>query len=265
VGDKVVRFYARNVHHFAWSMSPDYRYEGGIYVREVPPTHFATWDTVAINVLYRPGDDTTWGGGRVVQLTIDALRWLEKTWGPYAYPSFTNLHRLESGGTEFPMLIMDGGPEYDLILHEAGHNFTYGILANNEWRSGWMDEGLTSYQTSWALGQTPQEVAKSGVVPAPPRLAEGYRVNAETMTPAQRWDFNLPRLDMLGHSQPIGTPAYAFRDFGTYNAMIYNRGELMYSQLRDVLGDTTFAAFFHDYYNRWALKHVDERAMQSSV
>ncbi|HVZ78524.1 MAG TPA: M1 family metallopeptidase, partial [Gemmatimonadaceae bacterium] len=265
VGDKVVRFYARNVHHFAWSMSPDYRYEGGIYVRTVPPTHFATWDTVAINVLYRPGDDTTWGGGRVVQRTINALRWLEKTWGPYAYPSFTNLHRLEGGGTEFPMMIMDGGPEYDLILHEAGHNFTYGILANNEWRSGWMDEGLTSYQTSWALGQTPQEVARSGVVPAPPRLAEGYRVNAETMTPAQRGDFALARLDMLGHSQPIGTPAYAFRDFGTYNAMIYNRGELMYSQLRDALGDTTFAAFFHDYYNRWSLKHVDERAMEASA
>ena len=32
--------------------------------------------------------------------------------------------------------------------------------------------------------------------------------------------------------------------------MIYSRGQLMYSQLRDVLGDNTFKAFFHDYYNR---------------
>ncbi|HEX8724162.1 MAG TPA: M1 family metallopeptidase [Gemmatimonadaceae bacterium] len=263
-GDKAVRFFARNVHHFAWSASPDYRYEGAIYVRQLSPTHFRTWDTLAINVLYRPGDDTTWGGGRAVERTIQAFKWLESVWGPYAYPTFTNVHRLENGGTEFPMMIMDGSAELGLILHEAGHNFTYGILGNNEWRSGWMDEGLTSYQTAWAQGQTPQELAAQGPEP-PPRLGEGYRAYATTMTRRQQAGLFLPELDMLGHSQPIGTPAYDFRDFGTYNAMIYARGELMYSQLRDVLGDSTFRAFFHDYYDRWALKHVDEWAMEASA
>src|SRR5438105_917653 len=37
-GFKAVRFFARDVHHFAWSASPDYRYEGGVYVRAVPHT-----------------------------------------------------------------------------------------------------------------------------------------------------------------------------------------------------------------------------------
>src|SRR5262245_33399394 len=67
---RAVRFYAENVHHFAWSASPDYRYEGGVYVREVPRTHFQTWDTVSVNVLFKPGDDTTWGGGRALERTI---------------------------------------------------------------------------------------------------------------------------------------------------------------------------------------------------
>ena len=262
--DKAVRFFARNVHHFAWSASPDYRYEGAIYVRQLPATHFKTWDTLSINVLYRPGDDTTWGGGRAVERTIEAMKWLESIWGPYAYPSFTNLHRLENGGTEFPMMIMDGSASLGLILHEGGHNFTYGILGNNEWRSGWMDEGLTSYQTAWAQGQTPQELAAQGPEP-PPRLGEGYRAYATTMTRRQEAGLRLAELDMRGQSQPIGTPAYDFRDFGTYNNMIYSRGELMYSQLRDVLGDSTFRAFFHDYYSRWALKHVDEWAMEASA
>ncbi|HEY5219756.1 MAG TPA: M1 family aminopeptidase [Gemmatimonadaceae bacterium] len=162
------------------------------------------------------------------------------------------------------MLIMDGAAGLPLILHEAGHNFTYGILANNEWRSGWMDEGLTSYQTSWEQGQTPQALELLGP-PPPPRLGDGYRAYATTMTNADDAGLNLVRLDLLGHSQPIGTPGYAFRDFGTYNAMIYNRGSLLYSQLRDVLGDSAFRAFFHDYYDRWALKHVDEHAMQASA
>ncbi len=263
-GDKAVRFYARNVHHFAWSASPDYRYEGGIYVRQLPATHFKTWDTLSINVLYRAGDDTTWGGGRAVQRTIQAFQWLESIWGPFAYPSFTNLHRLEGGGTEFPMMIMDGSASLGLILHEGGHNFTYGVLGNNEWRSGWMDEGLTSYQTAWAQGQTAPELAAQGPEP-PPRLGEGYRAYATTMTRRQQADLGMPELDIMGHTQPIGTPAYDFRDFGTYNNMIYSRGQLMYSQLRDVLGDSVFRAFFHDYYNRWALKHVDEWAMEASA
>ena len=76
------------------------------------------------------------------------------------------------------MMIMLGGYSQGLILHELGHVFTYGILGNNEWRSGWMDEGLTDYQTSWAQKLTPQE--QIGVPPVPPLLPKGYRVNAVT-------------------------------------------------------------------------------------
>ena len=262
-GYRAVRFFANDVHHFAWSASPDYRYEGTTYVRQVPRTHFPTWDTVSVNVLYKPGDDSTWGGGRAVERTVFALKWLESIWGPYAYPQFTNVHRLESGGTEFPMMIMDGSASQGLILHEAGHNFTYGILGDNEWRSGWLDEGLTDYQTDWALGATPQE--QIGKTPVPPLLPEGYRVNAVTMPRPDSIGLDSWRLEIAGRSQPIGTTAADFHEFGIYNEMIYTRAKLMYSQLRDVIGDTAFRAFLHDYYDRWALKHVDERAMRASA
>ena len=264
-GYRQVRWIAHDVHHFAWTTSPEYLYEGGVYARPVPDTRYPTWDTVSVNVLYRPGDDTTWGGGRAVQRTQFALRWLESIWGPYAYPQFSNVHRLEGGGTEFPMLIMDGSASQGLILHEGGHVFTYGIVADNEWRSGWMDEGLTSYQTSWALGQTRPEQVRSGIAPPPDRLKEGYRVNAVTIPSADSADLMQIRLDLIGRSEPIGTKAQDFSEFAIYNLMIYDRGELMYSQLRDAVGDTAFRSFFHDYWNRWALKHVDERAMRASA
>lgn len=262
-GFRAVRFYAENVHHFAWSASPDYRYEGGVVVRNVPKQHFQTWDTIWVHVMYKPGDDTTWGGGRALDRTIFAAKWLESIWGPYAYPQISNVHRLDPGGTEFPMMIMDGSASQGLILHEFGHVFTYGILGNNEWRSGWMDEGLTDYQTYWAQNLTRPEQASRP--PIPPRLPEGYRVNALTIPPYDSVGLALWKNELLGESQPIGTPAYDFRDFGVYNTMIYDRARLMYSQLRDVLGDSTFRAFMHDYYTRWALKHVDELAMRGSA
>src|SRR5918999_1000097 len=111
-GFKAVRFVARDVHHFAWSVSPQYRYEGGAYVREVAANgaarvSFPTWDTVGVHVLYRPGDDTTWGGGRALRRTIAALQWLDALYGPYPYPQLTANHRLDGGGTEFQMMMMN--------------------------------------------------------------------------------------------------------------------------------------------------------------
>jgi hypothetical protein len=259
-GFKAVRFYARDVHHFAWSASPDYRYEGAVVVRELPHTHFKTWDTVSIHVLYKPADDTTWGGGRAVNRTITALRWLESVWGPYAYPQMSNVHRLDGGGTEFPMMMMNGGSSQNLIVHEGGHIFTYGILGNNEWRSGWMDEGLTSYQTSWFEGQTPQEKARE--VTPPPRIAEGYRISGVTIPRSDSTNFDMLRLELAGRAEPIGTNAASFSEFSIYNQMIYTRAELMYSHLRDALGDSVFRSFAHGYYDKWALKHVDELAMR---
>ena len=260
---RAVRFIAENVHHFAWSASPDYRYEGGVYVRPIARTHFQTWDSVAVHVLFKPGDDTTWGGGRAVERTIAAAKWLESVWGPYAYPQITNVHRLDGGGTEFPMMVMDGSASQGLILHEFGHVFTYGILANNEWRSGWLDEGLTDFQTDWAQRLTaPEQIGRS---PIPARLAEGYRVNAAAIAPVDTRDLDLVELELLEQSQPIGLAAFEFRDFGVYNTMIYSRAKLMYSQMRDVMGDSMFTQFMHDYYDRWALKHVDELAIRAAA
>jgi hypothetical protein len=276
-GEKVVRIVARDVHEFAWSVSPDYRYEGGVYVRPASPSgepwsRFRTWDTVAVHVLYRAGDERDWGNGQAVQRTINAIGWLERVYGPYAYPQMTNLHRIDGGGTEFPMMMMNGSASQGLILHEGGHIFSFGILANNEWRSGWMDEGLTSYQTSWAQGLTRTDRARNGagvalpIVLREPPKPSGYAglalrptsgPDAESMS---QW-----QMAVQGIAQPIGTRADAFRDFGTYNNMIYSRAEMMYGALRDAIGDTAFSAFLQDYYARWGLRHVDEVAMRASA
>ena len=268
-GEKVVRVVARDVHHFAFSVSPDYRYEGGTYVR--PPVSWSRWplwDTVAVHVLYRPGDETQWGDGQAVERTINAIRWLEQVYGPYAYPQMTNLHRLDGGGTEFPMMMMNGSASQGLILHEGGHIYTYGILANNEWRSGWMDEGLTSYQTAWAQGLTRHERARDTatfpvrVVPAPRRgyAALAMRPGGPDSHALDQW-----RAVVQERAEPIGTRADEFHDFATYNNMIYGRAEMMYGALRDAIGDTAFTAFLRGYYARWGLRHVDEAAMRAEA
>src|SRR5439155_1679146 len=91
---------------------------------------FASYDVT----LDLPEDRATWGNGVAVRNTITALAWLYSLYGAYQWPQLTNVHRIEGGGTEFPMMIMDGSAGLGLIVHEAGHQYTMGQLANNEWR-----------------------------------------------------------------------------------------------------------------------------------
>ncbi len=257
-GYRRVRFLAKGVHHFAWTAAPDYRYEGALYRGTIP-----------VHVLYLPGDEGRWGRGRAVTMIVQALDWLERIYGPYAYPQVTGTHRLESGATEFPMLVMYGGLSPGLVLHETGHIYSYGLLANNEWRSGWMDEGLTDYQTAWAQGLTLPERARAArgerAAGGSGPERSGYRGLAVRPEPVDAQLLQQFRLDLLGRSEPIGTPGPAFSEFGIYNQMVYGRASMMYAALRDVLGDSAFVRFLHDYYARWQFKHVDERAMRGSA
>ncbi|MEO7362189.1 MAG: M1 family metallopeptidase, partial [Gemmatimonadaceae bacterium] len=296
-GMRAVRFYARNVHEFAWSVSPGFRYESAEYVRETPTggLRFPVWTTVPVHVLYRidaPDDcarqiaaapaDTTpaqrridacvnsaltgWRDGKSTGYGLAALKWLESIYGPYAYPQMTILKRADTGGTEFPMMQMNGSASLGLTLHEGGHIFSFGILGNNEWQSGWMDEGLTSYQTAWQGGTTrvPLAAKLAATNPRDPSMpGDSSLSNGRTRLDTIAVRYN--RLITNGSVQPIGTRGDLFGNFTIYNGAVYGRAQQMYAALHDVLGDNDFRAFLKDYYSRWALRHVDRWAMQGSA
>ena len=226
-GRKTIVWYARDVHHFAMSLNPDYRYEGGRF------------NDVAVHVLYQPGDEKSWGGGVAVKRTETALAWLDQLYGKFAWPQITNVHRIEGGGTEFPMMIHNGSADQGLIVHELGHNYTMGILANNEWREGFLDEGFTSFQSTWFA----ETMGRSG----------GY----------QGTESGILGLDLDGMSEPTSLVSEDYRDFVSYNISIYSRGELFFQQLRYIVGDETMRRILRTFYDRWKLRHVDEAAFRA--
>ena len=252
-GRKIVRFYARGVHHFGWAVDPEYRYEGALYRGAIP-----------IHALITPAEMPTLGHGAFVKWNEHALEFLERIYGPYGYPQLTGLIRLDPGATEFPMMAMYGAPSEGTVSHEVGHIYSYGMLANNEWREGWLDEGLTSYQSEWRIRQTPQDFAEGAPRPQPP-AASGYRAHAHVMSSHDRARMELYDVDLVGRAQAPEPPGYSFHEFNVYQMAVYSRADLMYGMLRDLLGDSTFTAFLHDYYGRWRFKHVDELAMRASA
>lgn len=227
-GRKQVRWHAEDVHHFAWSTSPDYIYEQGMY------------DDVAIHVLYRPGDEQAWGGGQAVERTVVALRWLNTVFGAYPYPQVTNLHRIEGGGTEFPMMVMNGGASQGLILHEVGHIYTFGILANNEWYEGWLDEGFTSFQTAWYFEE--QGAGRSQWLGSETRVLD---------------------LELHHKTEPVTLQAERYTEMGIYSSMIYTKGSLVLWMLREMAGKEKMIEITRTFFERYKFHHVDQSAFQS--
>jgi hypothetical protein len=226
-GRRHVRWRADDVHHFAWSISPNYVYEGGRY------------GDVAVHVLYKRGD-VEWAGV-VVERTEDALAFYDTIFGPFAWPQITNVRRIEGGGTEFPMLMMNGSPSSGLILHETGHNYLQGIIANNEWRDGWLDEGFVEYLTRWA-----HELA-------------GRPVD---------WQSDMANIidwEQAGATQPIGLAGAEFVDFATYGAMTYTRAMLVFRMLHHLMGDEAWRAALRRYYEDNRLRHVTEADLRAAV
>ncbi len=228
-GRKRVRWRAEHVHHFAWSTDPAYIYEGG------------RAGDVLLHVLYRPGDEAEWGDGKAVERSRRALQWLEGVLGPYPYPQLTNLHRLERGGTEFPMLVMNGGASQGLIIHEFSHQWMMGILGSNEWKEAWLDEGFASFLAGWFQ----QEHGDTTI----------WR---ELLT-------RLAKVEASGRTQPVSTPAADFVDFSMYNTMSYTKGEAVLYMLRELIGDDAFRQGLRAYSLGQRFHHVNEGDLRAAM
>jgi hypothetical protein len=234
-GRKWVRFHAENVHHFAWSADPQYRHD--IVERAViSDADSAARGLPTIHVLYLPAD-TDWANSQAAHRSYDALTWLQGKLSPYPWPQLTNLHRIEGGGTEFPMMTMNGGAGEGLIVHETTHQWLHGILGNNEWKEGWMDEGFTSFMTSWYM-------------------EEKNAAQHDTTDPWRGTMQVLERTERADSAQPIALPSEAFSSPRMYNLMTYTKPSAVFRMLREYLGTPTFQRVLHEYARRYQFKHV---------
>ena len=225
---KWIRWRAERVHHFAWTTNPDYVYEGGKV------------GTTAIHVLSLR-NDTTWKTV-AVERTAKAMQFLESVFGPYTYPQITNVHRVEGGGgTEFPMMIMDASADEGLIVHEIAHQWAHGILANNEFKDGWLDEGMASF-----IGGLYAE-------------AQGHPGNFHPVTQ------NVARADTVTGMMPVATPSADFANPAVYGVMTYTKPQLVFRMLRDFMGHDDFARGMKLYYEKNKLTHVDEADFRNAM
>ena len=155
-GTTTHRYYQEDVHDFAWTTSPDYvdrreRFEH----HGLPP--------VDMRLMLQPEHAAQ--ASRHFDSTRAALRQYGEWFGAYPYGHITIVDpvwRSETEGMEYPTLFTAGTswlmPRNDMFLeegtiHEAGHQWWYGIVGTNEFEDAWMDEGINQYANARVMAE----------------------------------------------------------------------------------------------------------------
>ena len=142
-GRDTFRYRAEGVIDFAWFASPSFRVDVATAALSRGPTPAYT---------YYPGDaaDDLWD--EAAAFLARAAAFADSVVGPYPFPQISAVRGPlgTGGGMEYPMITVIG-PTADrrsldrVLAHEAFHNYFQGLLATDEHRHAWMDEGLTSW------------------------------------------------------------------------------------------------------------------------
>ena len=220
------KFYAPNVHDFAWAADPDYihdikKSESGVDL------HFFYKPTVKVEDWKKLQDDS-----------VLLMKFFEENIGPYPWKQYSIIQGGD-GGMEYAMCTMiTGERSYSSLLgvtaHEMAHAWFQHLLATNEAKHAWMDEGFTEYITSLSVNfvnnETPEFPHKSSYDRYYLLAKSGFE-QAQTIH-SDRYDYNF-----------------------AYGASAYSKGSVFLSQLGYIIGKENLNKTLRRYYEEFKFKH----------
>jgi len=130
--------------------------------------------------------------------------------------------------------------ELELVtIHEFGHQYFYGLLASNEAKWPFLDEGLNSYAEARAL--------RTWLGPASVAKLSGLSVSGTTI--------QLFTGRMHAKVQPIAQPAAAFASGRAYGGLVYGRTATLLETLARVYGEDKLTAALGAYTSRHRMRN----------
>jgi hypothetical protein len=242
-----------DIHDFAWTTSPD-------FLEAKQTFEHPTLGAVSMRLLLRP--EHAGQEQRHFEATRACLKYYGEWFGAYPYGYITIVdpaYQSESGGMEYPTLFTAGSrwlapgrvtqPE-GVTIHEAGHQFWYGVVANDEFEHAWMDEGLNTFSTARAVAErySPNYLVQRYFGGFIPWVFRDIPVRRET-------DGNrLSGYRAVAESDAQATPSFKYWP-GSGGAITYNKTALWLNTLERHLGWDTLRRGMSTYYQRWRFKH----------
>ena len=218
-------FVAPNVHDFAWAADPDYIHD----IAEGP-------NGVALHFFYKNNPKIIANWKRLQADTAELMSFFNRAVGPYPYKQYTVLQGGD-GGMEYAMCTLITGDRsypslYGVTSHELAHSWFQHVLAFNESKYPWMDEGFTVFLDG--LGEQSLKGNMNAFAPA----YEDYRSLVEEEL-----------------EEPLTTHADRFNTNAAYRTGSYDKGAVFLSQLAYIIGPEAVITSLQIFYNKFAFKH----------
>ncbi len=259
-GTATHRYRQADVHAFTWTASPEYveltrRFE----VDGLPP--------VDMRLLMQPEHLSQ--ADRHFNATSAALELYGKWYGAYPYGHVTVVdpaYGSGSGGMEYPTLFtcgtrlynpFGGGRPEGVTVHEAGHQFWYGIVGNDEFNSAWLDEGLNTFSTGRVMHETFGANAWVKRYFRPPGTDSGGFLPvlfAEIRDPGVISSSRLSRYRNHATTDVPAHPTWRAHP-GSIGNISYSKTAIWLATLENYLGWETLQPIMASFFERWKFGH----------
>ena len=222
-------FIAPNVHDFTWAADPGFTHDT-LQVPNGPLLHF----------LYKTSLDEKYKKNwKALQpMASEIVQYYSNTVGKYPYKQYSVIQGGD-GGMEYGMCtLITGERTFDGLVgvtaHEIGHTWFQFLLASNESRHPWLDEGFAEYTCTFI---------------------ENDLLGKETSDPHRSSYNRYISLALSGKEQPMTTHADRYMYNRSYSTSAYRKGALLLAQLKYIIGEKDFEATLKRYFKDWAFKH----------
>ncbi|MDB9960488.1 M1 family metallopeptidase [Oceanihabitans sp.] len=224
---KTLHYKAPRVHDFTWAADPDYIHDT-MQVPNGPLLHF-----------YYQNDPEIIENWKALQpKTVELMQYFSEHIGQYPYDQYSVIQGGD-GGMEYAMCTLITGKRklgslIGVTAHELAHTWFQFLLASNEAKHEWMDEGFTSYISDHAMNEI------NGANSANPtaNAYKGYIYLANS-----------------GKEQPQTTHADRYNFNQAYGISAYSKGEVFMAQLGYIIGEENLKKTMKKYFNDFAFKH----------
>jgi hypothetical protein len=220
-------FIAPNVHDFTWAADKN-------YLHDVVQTTFGT----TLHFIYKNNTKIIENWKQAQPRTVQLIEYYNAIVGKYPYKQYSIIQGGD-GGMEYAMctLILGEGTFDGLvgvIAHEMGHSWFQQILASNESKHPWMDEGFTSFIEDLGLNEL------------------AAKKSANPFSGAIKSYINLAN---SGKEHPLSTHGDRYDENRSYSIASYSKGEVFLVQLQYLIGKENLMKTLRRYYDEFKFKH----------
>ncbi|WP_281297881.1 M1 family metallopeptidase [Flavobacterium limnophilum] len=220
-------FVAPMVHDFTWAADKEYLHE----VVKGP-------NNVDLHFLYKNNPKIIDNWKALQPKMIAVMDFFNKTVGDYPYQQYSFIQGGD-GGMEYAMCtLMLGDKKFEEILgtaaHELGHSWFQHILASNESKHPWMDEGFTSYIEDLAMNKISEKKKENP-------FENTYKIYT--------------KLVESGKEQSLSTHGDRYDENKSYSIASYYKGSIFLAQMEYLIGKQNVSKTLKKYFQEFKFKH----------